>query len=122
MSKRVLLVDDSPDVLRSMSLLLELEGCHVTTAVDGQEARRVVREAADGFAFAIVDLVLPDAQGDALAAELRAKLPGLPVVLTSGYSEDEERLRALPERTTFLRKPFLFEQLRAAAVRVAGAW
>jgi DNA-binding response OmpR family regulator len=56
---------------------------------------------ADSLAFAYVDIGLPDASGLDLVAELRKRLPNLPIVVATGRSGDFECLGVV-----VLKKPF----------------
>jgi CheY-like chemotaxis protein len=57
--------------------------------------------------LAIVDVGLPDGKGDRLAAELRTLYPRLPIVIASGYDNDELRRRfAGDDKVQFIGKPY----------------
>ena len=67
----------------------------------------------------VTDLILPDCRGDELAVALRRRWPELPVVIISGYSEDETAQTALQlDAAGFLYKPFTVEAL-AHKIRLA---
>jgi CheY-like chemotaxis protein len=63
---------------------LEGLGFKVETAASANEALNKIRLANGGVAAAIVDLGLPDRQGDVLVAEVRAIYPSLPIVPDTG--------------------------------------
>jgi len=112
-SVRVLVVDDEKPVRDVMTKLLEAAGHQVLVASDGHEGLRVFdAEREGGVDVALVDLTLPGIDGIETLTRLRARAPGLPAVLMSGFSaEDVARRIAVDERTRFLQKPFRFEQL-----------
>ena len=88
-------------------------GFEVTLAEGGRRALELFGASADAFALAIVDLTMPDLSGVEVARELLRIRPGTPVLLTSGYSEEEGV--ALLEHAGvrgFLAKPFSLEDLR----------
>lgn len=104
----VLVVDDEPEVRRFVARVLERAGFDVVTAGDGAEA--VERFAADQgrIGLAVLDLTMPRMNGEEAFAELRALRPDLPVLITSGYDEQEALARF--DRTDagigFLGKPY----------------
>jgi ATP-dependent Clp protease ATP-binding subunit ClpA len=108
---RVLVVDDSPDLLRWMERVLVDRGCVVIVSTSAAEARDLIREG-DHPEFAVIDYVLPD--GDGL--ELARSLNGSPrVVIMSGEDlDDEDRLVCETHDFHVLVKPFISEELIAA--------
>jgi DNA-binding response OmpR family regulator len=104
---RVLLVDDDPILLRLLEVNFRLSGFEVAVASRGDEA--LTSAAADPPDVAVLDLVLPGADGFELCGMLR-RLPGgsaLPVVFLSGRARSEDpEPRELPDGTDRLEKPF----------------
>lgn len=117
----VLLVEDDELVRHYAENLLQHLGYRVVTAADAQGALALLRGEPD-IALLFTDLVLPGGiDGGELALTTRALRPGLPVLLSSGYPEAEQRLRAVrAERFKLLRKPYRPAQL-AEALREALA-
>lgn len=108
----VLVVEDEERVRAySIEALREL-GYEVVGARDGLEALRMI-ERGQHAALLFTDVVMPEMTGRELARRALALLPGLKVLLTSGYSPD---IAVADER--LLAKPFSLEQL-ARAVRDA---
>ncbi|MGO4376689.1 ATP-binding protein [Pseudoduganella sp. RAF53_2] len=92
--RRVLLVDDNPDVLDGLRTLLEVHGHQVETAADPVSALR----ASQSFTpdIAILDIGLPGMDGYELAAELRQQ-PGFAethLVALTGYGQPADRVRS----------------------------
>ena len=117
---RVLLVEDDDAVRAVTQSLLDEFGCRVETAINGVEALRRLGQDAD-FDLVLSDIVMPGGvSGVDLARRLKAAHPGLPVVLTTGYSgetlDDPDEAQAWP----ILRKPFRAEQLSAMVRQAAG--
>ena len=83
---RVLVVEDNDDVGAFSTELLEDLGYAVRRASDARAALALLAE--DEFAVDLVfsDVIMPGMNGVELAGVLRERYPGLPVVLTSGYS------------------------------------
>jgi DNA-binding NtrC family response regulator len=62
----------------------------------------------------VLDVTMPDLGGDQVLKELRKRRPDVPVLLCSGYSEEEMSERFSPEdMATFLQKPYPFDLFRA---------
>jgi PAS domain S-box-containing protein len=84
--QRVLVVEDNVEVGRFATQILQDLGYETTWTTNAEEA--LDRLGADGGGFDMVfsDVVMPGMGGIELAKILRRRLPGLPVVLASGYS------------------------------------
>lgn len=103
----ILVVDDEPNVRRIASALLEKNGYTVALAADGYEALALALAHGGKFTAVLLDLTMPGLDGPATLKELRALNPTTPVLLMSGFSEEEARKR-LPADSliAFLAKPF----------------
>ena len=109
--KRVLVVDDEAAIRRTVCRMLEASG-HVTCeASSGNQALALI---AGGEAFDLVlsDVRMPDGDGVTTARELRRRVPGLRVVLMSGF-QDASDARAQAGADGFLAKPFTRAELLA---------
>ena len=78
---RVLVVDDSPDILRTCALLLQHSGFEVRTASNGRSALTVAAEFHP--LIALLDIGLPDLDGYEVARRIRADLALQPVTLVA---------------------------------------
>ena len=81
MSKKILLVDDDPDLVEAVSMLLEAEGLTPIAAYGGIEGLEKARtEAPD---LIVLDIMMPDKDGYAVAKELAQDeaLGGIPVIM-----------------------------------------
>jgi signal transduction histidine kinase/FixJ family two-component response regulator len=106
--RRVLVVEDNVDVGTFSTQLLQDLGYETTWAASGAEALAVLAEA-NGFDAVFSDVVMPGMSGVELGHEIRRRHPGLPVVLTSGYSD----VLAQDGRHGFelVQKPYAAEEL-----------
>ena len=82
----VLVVEDNEDVGRFSTELLQDLGYATKWAVDAREALATLAENELAFDLVFSDVIMPGMNGVELATIIRERYPGLPVVLTSGYS------------------------------------
>jgi CheY-like chemotaxis protein len=85
----LLVVDDETDaraVARAMATHL---GFHVVEASDGEEAVAIFQQRKGEFALVLMDLTMPRMDGREAFLRMREIDPGVPVVLTSGFSEND---------------------------------
>jgi len=93
--RSVLVVDDVPDVTEMIGLFLKHAGYEVATADSAPAALRLANERA--FDVIISDIGMPEMNGYELAESLRrrAEYQGIPIIAVTGYSEYDDRGRAL---------------------------
>jgi len=108
----ILVVDDEPTVRRMVALVLENEGFCVLTAEGGQEAIDLAHTHAGTIDLLVTDVKMPEMDGCTLAGRLQAEHPELPVLLISGFAENEPEVRDL--KYPMLPKPFSLESLLCA--------
>jgi len=83
-SPRILIVDDDPEIATMLARALARRGFRIDSTSSPDDAlSRALTTAYDG---AILDLVMPGRDGVQLAAELRVRIPGLPIALLTGYT------------------------------------
>jgi DNA-binding NtrC family response regulator len=82
----VLVVEDNVEVGQFSTELLKDLGYAVKWAVNAREALAVLAEDELAFDLVFSDVIMPGMNGVELATVIRERYPGLPVVLTSGYS------------------------------------
>jgi two-component system cell cycle sensor histidine kinase/response regulator CckA len=109
----VLLVEDDDVLLRFMLRCLEGAGLRVLAAADAEQALALTAEAEEAPGLLVTDVVLPGADGSALARRLRERWLGLRVLYTSGFGPGTpEPPGAAP--SAMLAKPFTPAQLQEA--------
>ena len=107
LSGRALIVDDEPLVRSTTRRILERFGLEVVAAVDGLEAVEIHASASPPFDVAVVDLDMPNLDGEQTIARMRLLQPGLRIVVASGHSDALRELRLVAAGgTTMLNKPF----------------
>ena len=118
----VLVVDDEETVRNIACRVLEREGCRTLSAADGREALRVFEAHADDIDLVLLDLTMPYLDGSEVFRAVRGIRPELPVILTSGYNEQDTMARFAGKGLAgFLQKPWTARELiRLASATLAG--
>ena len=119
---KVLLVEDDAEVREVARGFLETLGCRVTTAAGGEQALLALGADAD-FELLLSDIALgAGLRGTQLAALAQQRLPGLAVLLMSGYSAELlDADRDAPLDWELLPKPYTRAELAAAMARLMAA-
>lgn len=95
-----------------MSRLLGRAGYQTLAAADGLQAVEVFQSHASEISIVLLDMTMPGRSGAEVLASLRTLSPRVPVILCSGYSEQELELPATANlQTAFLQKPFVHAEL-----------
>jgi CheY-like chemotaxis protein len=118
-SESILVVDDEPQIVDLLRVTLSRMGYRVSAFTDSLEALAVFEANPQNFQVVLTDMTMPGMTGEELAHRVLAVRPGLPVILTTGFSEriNESQARRLGIRK-FLYKPIVRENL-AVALREA---
>lgn len=117
--RRVLVVDDEPNLLHAVQLYLEDEGFTVLTATNGQDALQKARELLPNAI--VMDVQMPGMDGFETLGELR-KLSTAPVIMLTVRGEEADKVRGLRlGADDYVTKPFsqreLAERVRAVIRR-----
>lgn len=120
---RILVVDDEPQILRGLKIILRAAGYTVDTAET--KAAALAALAARPPDALVLDLVLPDGEGVEVCREVR-RFSSLPVLVLSAVGDEREKVRALDAGADdYITKPFgtdeLLARLRAVLRRAADA-
>jgi two-component system, cell cycle sensor histidine kinase and response regulator CckA len=110
----VLVVEDEEGVREVVGRMVERLGFEVMTAGDGMAALEALERHTGPVAAVLLDLSMPRMGGQEALGHLRARRPDVPVILMSGYTEQEVAAKLLDGSTgavAFLQKPFLPEDL-----------
>jgi two-component system KDP operon response regulator KdpE len=116
MGKRILVVDDEPQIRKFLRISLTAEGYEVIEAPRGEDGiLKCVREKPS---LVILDLGLPDLDGQKVIARIREGSE-VPIIVLSVRSKDQEKVIALDRGANdYVTKPFSIEEL-LARIRVA---
>jgi DNA-binding response OmpR family regulator len=119
--KKVLVVDDEPDVTDLLRTILEAEGLRVDTSTDGRDAlARVLEDPPD---LLVLDLMMPDLDGLELMKLLRLDPRGaaVPVLVVSARSGHQHQIESLQRgASAYLCKPFSPRELRRQVRSLLG--
>ncbi|MCC6144119.1 MAG: response regulator, partial [Candidatus Hydrogenedentes bacterium] len=108
----ILVVDDEPNVVQVLNLMLVRSGYVVSVAPHGAAALDIFNSAPESIDMLITDVHMPGLRGDNLARAIRRQRPDIPVLFITGHKE-ELRLSFMDNRETehVLLKPFDYAQL-----------
>ena len=113
-----LVCDDEPSVRFAIEEVLVSRGFAVTAVGDGAAALAAL----DGVDVVVTDLAMPGLDGLALLAAVRAKAPGLPVVVVTARGSERAAVTAMKAGADdYLTKPFDVDELAMAVERAAEA-
>lgn len=116
-AESVLVVDDEPAVRRFASRVLREAGYGVDEAADGLEALARIRAGVVEPDAVLSDIVMPRMNGVELLQSLSLERPRLPVILMSGYGNDQLAGRGIVTPCGVLPKPFPADLLLAEVRR-----
>ncbi len=120
---RVLVVDDEPQIRRSLQVNLEGKGYQVLTAEDGEQAVQVMAHQPPDVI--VMDLLLPGIDGIELTRRIR-KDSAVPIIFLSAIGEEQKKIDALEAGADdYVTKPFsvdeLLARIKSVLRRVAGS-
>ena len=108
----VLLVDDEEAIRALGKRMLERAGFDVLTANDGRDAVELYREHGDQIVCVILDLTMPQMDGEEAFREMRRIRSDVCVIVSSGYNEQEVTQRFVGKGLAgFIQKPYKFNRL-----------
>ena len=106
----ILLVEDEENFMEALKLNLEMEGYEITCAKDGAVALQLLENAC--FDLVILDVMMPEVDGIAVAETLRIQNNDVPILMLSAKSSGADRVLGLKKGADdYLVKPFNLEEL-----------
>jgi len=122
MTKRVLVCDDEPYVVESVSYVVRKAGFEVLTAEDGDAALATAKREHPDLMF--LDIMMPGISGDEVCRRLKAE-PATQdihiVILTARGQEEDERRAMQMGADEFMTKPFSPRKMRDKLLQLLGA-
>ena len=110
-SETILFIDDEEDLVKINEEMLAHLGYNVVATTSSTKGLALFKEKPQKFNLIITDQTMPDMTGDALARQMRAIAPDIPIMLCTGYNEsilDTDRPAFVDK---VLRKPVYIEEL-----------
>lgn len=107
----LLLVDDVEEVLNVHKEQLERMGHKVFTAVDGHEGLERFREHADAIRLIVTDYKMPQMDGLELSAAIREEYPEIPILIITGYGDEQQLRKSKELGIHLLNKPATYKKM-----------
>jgi DNA-binding response OmpR family regulator len=121
MGKKVLVIEDEPNIVEAISFILSRDGWDVSTHANGETAADTVRGGTPDVL--ILDVMLPGRSGFEILQELRGEdaTADLPVLMLTARGQKKDReLAARLGVTRFMTKPFANSEVLEAVRELAG--
>ena len=129
MAKKILIIDDEPDMVTFLCALLEDHGYVTITAADGEEGMTKIKSEKPDLIS--LDLLMPNKTGIKMFRELRKddEIKDIPVVMVTGFGKDDVpsmdfkewiQKRAIKPPEAYIEKPVDKEVLLAAIKKAIG--
>ncbi|HEV3031643.1 MAG TPA: response regulator, partial [Polyangia bacterium] len=110
--RRILIIEDEPDLVRGLRDALEFEGFDILSSGLGRDGVKLARER--GPDLVLLDLMLPDMNGFAVCEEIRASSPLVPIIMLTARSQESDKIRGLEVGADdYITKPFSVGELVA---------
>jgi len=110
--RRILVIEDDPDIARMLALNLRVEGYAVVVEEDGEAG--LARLCAETFDLLVLDLMLPGIDGLAICREVRRMARYVPIIIISAKATETHRVLGLElGADDYLVKPFSLPELVA---------
>ena len=115
---KVLVVDDDPQVCKTVGMILQEHGYHVQSYTQSRQALQAVRKGP--FDIALIDIKMPDMNGLELVEKIKAEDPRVAPVVMTAYPDVQTAAETMRlGARDYITKPFREEQLLAAVERIA---
>jgi two-component system cell cycle response regulator len=107
---KILVVDDDPNLRKTLSDILRIKGYDTAAAATGAEAIAEVER--DAFSLALIDLMLPDMQGLEVMARIKAISPLTEAIILTGHASMDTAIEATRQGAySYLLKPYQMDDL-----------
>ncbi|MFH1129702.1 MAG: response regulator transcription factor [Pseudomonadota bacterium] len=110
--KKILVIEDEPDLVRGLRDSMQFEGFSVISAGTGEEGIDLARGKKPHLV--LLDLMLPDINGYTVCKEIRKIDPCVPIIILTARSQESEKIRGLETGADdYVTKPFSIGELLA---------
>ncbi len=115
---KVLVVDDDPQVCKTVGLILQEHGYHVQSYTQPRQALQAVRKSP--FDIALIDIKMPDLTGLELVEKIKEEDPRVATIVMTAYPDIQTAAETMRLGSRdYITKPFREEQLLTAVERIA---
>jgi PAS domain S-box-containing protein len=94
-TEKIMIVDDEPQILDTLKLILEKKGYKISVFNNGASALHSFMETPHKFDLIITDMTMPQMAGDKLSAQILKTRKDMPIILCSGYSDTISKDKAI---------------------------
>ena len=110
--KKVLVIEDEPDIVRGLKDALEFEDYEVFAAFEGKDGVRLAKERSPDLV--ILDLMLPDVNGYQVCVDIRGFNSVVPIIILTARGQESDKIRGLEAGADdYVTKPFSVGELLA---------
>jgi DNA-binding response OmpR family regulator len=110
--KKILVIEDEPDIVRGLRDSLEFEGFEVLTSQEGRDGVKLARDRSPDCV--ILDLMLEDVNGYQVCQEIRGFNTVVPIIMLTARSQESDKIRGLEVGADdYVTKPFSIGELIA---------
>ena len=117
----ILIAEDNEGVRALTVRILTSAGYRVFEGCDGVDAIETLRSLPEPIDLLITDIMMPRMNGSELTAHFQRIQPGTPILLISGYIDEDHVRRAFSSPDAILPKPFTPDALLARVAELIGA-
>ena len=111
MSKKILIIEDEPDIRKTIEYNLAREGFEIYTAASLNEGKSILN---DTFSLLVLDLMLPDGSGLDLCREIKStqNLSNIPIVILTAKDDEVDKVVGFElGADDYVTKPFSVREL-----------
>lgn len=120
--RAILFVDDEEVLLEIGEEMINDTGYYPFLANSGAKAVELYQENSDKIALVVLDMMMPDMDGEETFSRLKAIDPEVKVLIASGYSKEHQSASVLKNGAKgYLQKPFSFEEFSQRVEALLGA-
>lgn len=112
---KILIIDDTEEVLSALCKYFTQRDYEVLSASNGLDGLKMIENEKDSLDIIITDLVLPNISGVAVISIVKKKYPHLPIIAITGWGEHPEALAKEANADIVMEKPFKLPELEKAA-------
>ena len=120
-NKRILVIEDDPEVLSALETYFINRGFDVIAASNGLDALATLNLKHDRIDLILTDLVMPNISGVAVISISKRKYPAIPVIAITGYGEHPEALASEAKADLVFDKPIDLRELEQQILKLIKA-